>query len=158
MEQACCGPFWLFFCAVAIFLIFVKKYKNENKLCPLPCEEVLEDIINLFTSRPKSIPGSRDPGITIVNPTEISVMYGYIHWRMTTEISVMYGSEGVKTVWTEQCGNLEELKYPGKAALVSWFPHFFKYKIPGLLKDVLSRSSQYFSRTLFCEKPQLWNF
>ena len=23
-------------------------------------------------------------------------MYGYIHWRMTTEISVMYGSEGVK--------------------------------------------------------------
>ena len=51
---------------------------------------------NLFTSRPKCIPGSTDPGITIVNPTKISVMYGYIHWQMTTEISVMYGSEGVK--------------------------------------------------------------
>ena len=35
--------------------------------------------INLFTSRPKCIPGSKDPGITIVNPTEIPVMYGYIH-------------------------------------------------------------------------------
>ena len=54
------------------------------------------DPINFFTSRPKCIPGSMDPGITIVNPTEISVMYGYIHWRMTTEISVMYGSEEVK--------------------------------------------------------------
>ena len=36
-------------------------------------------MIHLFTSRPKCILGSRDPGITIVNPTEISVMYGYIH-------------------------------------------------------------------------------
>ena len=36
-----------------------------------------------------------DPGVTIVNPTEISVMYGYVTWRMTTEISVMYGGEGV---------------------------------------------------------------
>ena len=36
-------------------------------------------VVNLFTSRPKCIPGSTDPGITIVNPTEISVMYGYIH-------------------------------------------------------------------------------
>ena len=43
------------------------------------------------------MPGSRDPGVTIVNPTEISVMYGYVTWRMTTEISVMYGSEGVKS-------------------------------------------------------------
>ena len=41
------------------------------------------------------MPGSRDPGVTIVNPTEISVMYGYVTRRMTTEISVMYGSEGV---------------------------------------------------------------
>ena len=49
-----------------------------------------------FTSRPKCMSGSRDPGITIVNPTEISVMYGYVTWRMTTEISVMYGIEGVK--------------------------------------------------------------
>ena len=45
-----------------------KMQKNENRLCPLPYEEVLEDII--------------------------------------------------KTVWTEQCGNLEELRYLGKAALV----------------------------------------
>ena len=37
-----------------------------------------------------------DPGVTIVNPTEISVMYGYVTRRMTTEIPVMYGSEGVK--------------------------------------------------------------
>ena len=51
---------------------------------------------NLFTSRPDCMSGSRDPGVTIVNPTEISVMYGYVTWRMTTEISVMYGSEGVK--------------------------------------------------------------
>ena len=40
----------------------------ENRLCPLPYVEVLEDII--------------------------------------------------KTVWTEQCGNIEELTYLGKAALV----------------------------------------
>ena len=40
--------------------------------------------------------GSRDPGVTMVNPTDISVMYGYVTRRMTTEISVMYGSEGVK--------------------------------------------------------------
>ena len=26
----------------------------------------------------KSIPGSRDPGITIVDPTEISVVYSYV--------------------------------------------------------------------------------
>ena len=44
------------------------------------------------------MPGSLDPGVTIVNPTEISIMYGYVTWRMTTEIPVMYGSEGVKGV------------------------------------------------------------
>ena len=42
------------------------------------------------------MPGFRDLGVTVVNPTEISVMYGYITWRMTMEISVMYGSEGVQ--------------------------------------------------------------
>ena len=31
-------------------------------------------IINHFTSRPKCMPWSIDPGITMVNPTEISVM------------------------------------------------------------------------------------
>ena len=31
-----------------------------------------------ITSRPKCMPGSRDPGVTIVNPTEISVIYGYV--------------------------------------------------------------------------------
>ena len=46
----------------------------------------------------KHMPGSRDPGVTIANPTEISAMYGYVTWRRKTEISVMYGSEGVKTV------------------------------------------------------------
>ena len=50
-----------------------------------------------FTSRPKCMPVSMDPGVTIVNPTEISVVCGYVTWRMTTEISVMYGSEGDKT-------------------------------------------------------------
>ena len=49
-----------FFYAGAIFLIFVKNAKNENRLCPLPYEEVLDEII--------------------------------------------------KTVWTEQCGNLKEKK------------------------------------------------
>ena len=39
--------------------------------------------INHFTSRPKCMSGSRDPGVTIVNPMEISVMYGYVTWRMT---------------------------------------------------------------------------
>ena len=33
---------------------------------------------NHFTSKPKCMSGSSDPGITIVNPTEISAMYGYI--------------------------------------------------------------------------------
>ena len=42
------------------------------------------------------MPGSRDPDVTIVNPTEIPVMYSYITRRITTEIPVMYGSEGVK--------------------------------------------------------------
>ena len=51
------------------FIIFCEKMqKNENGLCPLPYEEVLEDII--------------------------------------------------KTVWTEQCGNLKEIRYLGNAALV----------------------------------------
>ena len=62
------APFDNFFHAGTIFLIFVEIAKNENRLCPLPYEVVLEDII--------------------------------------------------KTVWTEQCGNLEELRYLGKAALV----------------------------------------
>ena len=55
------APSDYFFYAGAIF-------KNENRLCPLPYEEVLEDIIRIG--------------------------------------------------WTEQCGNLEELRYLGKAALV----------------------------------------
>ena len=66
----------------------------------------IRSIFNHFTSRPKSMPGSRDPGVPIVNPTGISVMYGYVTWRMMTEISVMYGSEGVNrypwnwvTIW-----------------------------------------------------------
>ena len=39
----------------------------------------------------------------------------------------------------------------------AWFPHFFKYKIPGLFKD-LSRTSLYFSSTFFCEKQQILHF
>ena len=31
-----------------------------------------------FTSRPNCMLGSRDPGVTIVNPTKISIMYGYV--------------------------------------------------------------------------------
>ena len=52
-----------FFTQVSLFLFFfVKNAKNENRLCPLPHEEVLEAII--------------------------------------------------KAVWTEQCENLQELRYP----------------------------------------------
>ena len=55
------------FLHVCHFFNFCKKMqKNENRLCPLPCEEVLEDII--------------------------------------------------KTVWTEQCGNLKEIRYLRKFA------------------------------------------
>ena len=39
---------------------------------------VFVKIVNHFTSRPKCMSGSRDPGVTKVNPTEISVMYGYV--------------------------------------------------------------------------------
>ena len=39
------------------------------------------------------MPGSRDPGVTIVNPTEISVMH---RLRNMTNDGGMYGSEGVK--------------------------------------------------------------
>ena len=41
------------------------------------------------------MPGFRDPGVTIVNAKEISVMYGCVTGRRTTEISIMYGNEGV---------------------------------------------------------------
>ena len=41
------------------------------------------------------MPGSRGTGENIVNLREISVMYDYVHCRMTTEISVMYGSKEV---------------------------------------------------------------
>ena len=71
-----------FFYAGAIFLIFVKNAKNENRLCPLPYEKVLEDIF--------------------------------------------------KTVWTEQCGNLEELRYLGEAALVSHSKTWVKFCLPTL--------------------------
>ena len=66
-------PLLIFFYTCAIFLIFCKKMqKNENSLCPLPYEEVLDDII--------------------------------------------------KTGWTEQCGNLQELRYLGKTAPVRpWY-------------------------------------
>ena len=54
-----------FFYTRASFLFFLNNAKNEDRLCPLPYEEVLEDII--------------------------------------------------KTVWTEQCGNLEVLiEIPGE--------------------------------------------
>ena len=43
-------------------------------------------LFNAFTSTPKCMPGSRDPGVTIVNPTEISFMFGYVHWPRTIEI------------------------------------------------------------------------
>ena len=39
------APSYIFFLTGAIFLIFVKNAKNGNSLCPLPYEEVLEDII-----------------------------------------------------------------------------------------------------------------
>ena len=62
------APSDYFFAQVPFKNFFFKNAKNENRLCSLPYEEVLEDII--------------------------------------------------KTVWTEQCGNLKEMRYLWKAALV----------------------------------------
>ena len=39
------APLDNFFTQVPFIYSFVKNAKNENILCPLPCEEVLEDII-----------------------------------------------------------------------------------------------------------------
>ena len=62
-------PLLIIFLHMCHFFNFCKKMqKNENRLCPLLYEAVLEDII--------------------------------------------------KTVWTEQSGNLKEMRYLGKAALV----------------------------------------
>ena len=62
------APFDNFFTQVFFKNFCKKNAKIENRLhvCPLPYEEILEDVI-------------------------------------------------IKTVWTEQCGNLEELRYLGKA-------------------------------------------
>ena len=72
VEVSGTGMMWpfliIFFTDVPFFNFCKKMQKNEDRLCPLPYEEVLEDII--------------------------------------------------KTVWTEQCENLKELRYLGKAALV----------------------------------------
>ena len=62
-------PFLIFFTRVQLFKFLYENAKYKDRLCPLPYEEVLEDII--------------------------------------------------KTVWKEQCGNLKEMRYLGKAALVS---------------------------------------
>ena len=43
-----------------------------------------------FTSRPKCMSGSRDPGVTIVNPTVISVMYGSEGVKGTTQQTFVY--------------------------------------------------------------------
>ena len=71
-EVSGTGMLWLLliiFLHMCHFFNFCKKMKkNENRLCSLPYEEVLEEII--------------------------------------------------KTVCTEQCGNLEEVRYLGNAALV----------------------------------------
>ena len=71
-EVSGTGMLWplliIFFTHVPFFQFCKKMQKNENRLCPLPYEEVLEDII--------------------------------------------------KTVWTEQSGNLKEMRYLRKAALV----------------------------------------
>ena len=54
---------------------------------------------NSFTSKPKCMPGSRDPGVTIVNPMYVWLrMYGYVTWGITAKISFMYGSEVVKLI------------------------------------------------------------
>ena len=58
----------IFFTQVPFYKFLKKSAKKENRLCPLPYEDVLEDII--------------------------------------------------KTVWTEQFGNLKEMRYLGKATLV----------------------------------------
>ena len=77
-----------------------------------------------FTSRLKCMSGVRDPGVTIVNPTKIPVMYGYITWRMTMKISVMYGyvtwriSGGSRNCQTGRGGGLLRLKK--KYAHHSW--------------------------------------
>ena len=55
--------------------------------------------------------GSKDPGVTIVNPTKISVMYGYVTLRMTSEIVVMYNSKGVKIIENIDCKYYSILLY-----------------------------------------------
>ena len=48
---------------------------NVVELCQ---PKIVTVFFNPFTSRPKCMPGSMDPGVTIVNPTRIFVMYGYV--------------------------------------------------------------------------------
>ena len=75
-------------------------------------------IFNHFPFRPKCMPGSRDSGVTIVNPTEISVMYGYVTWRMTTVTSDMSGSEGVEKKNIERIsGEVNEINF---FFVISW--------------------------------------
>ena len=67
-EVSGTGMLWPLLRVYHFFNFRKKMRKDENRLCPLPYEEVLEDIF--------------------------------------------------KTFWTEQCGNLKEMRYLGKAALV----------------------------------------
>ena len=76
-------PLLIIFYTCAIFFSFCKKMqKNENRLSPLPYEEVLEDII--------------------------------------------------KIIWTEQCGNLKEMRYLGKAAQFAQGKTWVKFCLPAL--------------------------
>ena len=50
-------------------MFLVKNAKNENRLCPLPYEEVLEDIIKTgWTSRRIEMPGEGCTSLPILKP------------------------------------------------------------------------------------------
>ena len=50
MHRHAMGPSDNIFFTRAIFLIFVKNAKKENRQCPLPYEEALEAIINSLSA------------------------------------------------------------------------------------------------------------
>ena len=54
-EVSGTGMMWplliIFFTQVQFFKFFVKNEKDENRLCPLPYEEILETIIKAFLDR-----------------------------------------------------------------------------------------------------------
>ena len=76
MQKSNPKSFWSFFRNKTKSKSLPSKIQNDSAGSTDPQGKAC--LFNHFTSRPKCMPGSRDPGVTIVNPTEISVMYGYV--------------------------------------------------------------------------------